>query len=77
MYRKIVIVNLKLLYLLSFDKLIVEAILINILNIIEIKSVIILFFEKRFVVIYINYVSNYLSKIEDKKITTYLISTLL
>jgi len=56
-----------------FNKLIVEAILVNTINITRIKFVVISFFEKCFVVTYIDYVSNYLYKIENKKITIRLI----
>ncbi len=76
------IVDLKLLCSLSeileqvFNKLIVEGILVNTINITKIKFVIISFFKKRFVVTYINYVSNYLYEIKSKKIIARLISTL-
>lgn len=81
LHRKVVISGLKSSCSLSeildqvYDGLIVEAILVNTINITGTKSAIISFFEERSAVAYTDYVSNHLCEIEGKKITARLIST--
>ena len=60
-----------------FDKLIVEAILINTINITRIKSIVILFLKIYFALVYIKYINNYFYKINSKKVIASLVSTLL
>jgi len=57
--------------------LVVEAILVNTINIIEIKSIVILFLKKDFAIKYVKYVNNKFCKINNKKIIVNLISILL
>ncbi len=57
--------------------MIVEAILVNTINIIKIKSIVILFLKKDFAIKYIKYVNNKLCEIDNKKIIANLILTLL
>jgi len=60
-----------------YNSLIVKAILINTINIIEIKLIIILFLKKDSTIKYIKYVNNKLCKINNNKIIVNLILILL
>jgi len=57
--------------------LIIKAILVNTINIIEIKLIVILFLKKDFAIKYIKYINNKLCEIDNKKIIVNLILILL
>ncbi len=57
--------------------MIVKAILVNTINIIEIKSIVILFLKKDSTIKYIKYINNRLCEIDNKKIIVNLILILL
>jgi hypothetical protein len=81
LYRKVVISGLKPSCSLSWvleqvhDGLVVEAVLVNTINITGTKSAVILFLEEDSAIKYVEYVNNSLCEIDGNKITASLIST--